>query len=227
MSSRLMSLPGCTGLLVLVALVALAGGACGSNTVPSSASGAPTDTSAAVASSAAPSAQSTSGALSPPPGATASPVAEPPFTFPADAVIAFYEGEGLACAPPIPSTKAAGWTVRTCQGTDAAGRPVAVGVVTDPAGRLGNGFASVTALPGADLLEPSDALDMLSGFLGAMLGEAGATDQLQWLAGHLGDAYAETTVGGGRIATYTESADDPTRIYVEVAGPSYLVAPAP
>jgi len=214
--------------LVLVALVALAGGACGSNTVPSSASGAPTGTSAAVRPSTAPSAaQSTSAALSPTPGATASPVAEPPFAFPADAVIAFYEGEGLSCAPPIASTKAAGWTVRTCQGTDTAGRPVAVGVVTDPDGRLGDGFASVTALPGADLLEPTDSLDMLSGFLGAMLGEAAAKDQLQWLAGHLGDAYAETTFGGGRIATYTEAADDPTRIYVEVAGPSYLAAPAP
>jgi hypothetical protein len=85
----------------------------------------------------------------------------------------------------------------------------------------------VTALPDADLLEPTDALDMLSGFLGAMLGDAAATDLLPWLAGHLGDAYGTTTFGGGTIATYTESADDPTRIYVEVAGPAYLAAPAP
>ena len=28
-------------------------------------------------------------------------------------------------------------------------------------------------------------------------------------------------------AAATESADDPTRIYVEVAGPAYLAAPAP
>jgi hypothetical protein len=227
MSSCPLSLLRCTGSLVLVAVVALASGACGSNTVPSAASGTATGTSAAVAPSAAPSAQSTSAALSPTPAATASPAAEPPFTFPADAVIAFYEGEGLACAPPIPSTKAAGWTVRTCQGTDAAGRPVAVGVVTDPEGRLGDGFASVTALPGEDLLEPTDALDMLSGFLGAMLGDKPATELLPWLAGHLGDQYAEMEFGGGTVATYTESADDPTRIYVEVAGPSYLVAPAP
>ena len=142
-------------------------------------------------------------------------------------MVGFYEGEGMRCAAPVPSTKAAGWTVTTCQGTDAAGRPIAVGVVTDPAGRLGNGFASVTALPDADLLEPTDALDMLSGFLGAMLGDAAATDLLPWLAGHLGDEYAATTFGGGTIATYTESADDPTRIYVEVAGPAYLAAPAP
>ena len=227
MSSRLLSLPRCTGSLMLVAFVALAGGACGSSTVPSSASDAPTGTSSAVAPSAAPSAQSTSAAPSPASGATASSIAEPPFTFPADAVIAFYEGEGFSCAPPIPSTKAAGWTVRTCQGTDAAGRPVAVGVVTDPDGRLGDGFASVTALPGENLLEPADALDMLSGFLGAMLGDQPATELLPWLAGHLGDQYADMKFGGGTVATYTESADDPTRIYVEVAGPSYLVAPAP
>ena len=142
-------------------------------------------------------------------------------------MVGFYEGEGMTCAAPVPSTKAAGWTVTTCQGADEAGRPIAVGIVTDPAGRLGNGFASVTALPDADLLEPTDALDMLSGFLGAMLGDAAATDLLPWLAGHLGDEYATTTFGGGTIATYTESADDPTRIYVEVAGPAYLAAPTP
>lgn len=99
--------------------------------------------------------------------------------------------------------------------------------MTDPDGRIGDGFASVTALPGADLLEPTDTLDLLSGFLGAMLGEGPATDLLPWLAGHLGDTYAETTFGGGTIATYTESADDPTRIYVEVANPSYVSAPPP
>ena len=85
----------------------------------------------------------------------------------------------------------------------------------------------MTALPDADLLEPTDALEMLSGFLGAMLGDAAATGLLPWLAGHLGDEYATTTFGGGTIATYTKSADDPTEIYVEVAGPTYLAAPAP
>jgi hypothetical protein len=99
--------------------------------------------------------------------------------------------------------------------------------VADPTGRLGNGFASVTALPSEDILQPTDALEMLSGFLGAMLGDAPATDLLPWLAGHLGDAYAETTLGSGKIATYTEAADDQTRIYVEVAGPAYLAAPPP
>ena len=134
--------------------------------------------------------------------ASASPFADVPFAFPADSVVGFYEGEGMSCAAPVPSTKAAGWMVTTCQGTDTAGRPNVVGVVTDPAGRLGNGFASVTALPDADLLEPTDALEMLSGFLGAMVGDAAATELLPWLASHLGDEYATTTFGGGTIATY-------------------------
>ena len=219
------SLPARTMFLVLVVLV---GAACGSNPSSSAAPSEPIRPSAPAQPSTAtppPSVAAPSpGSLDAPSG---TPFADVPFAFSADAVIGFYEGEGLSCAAPAPSTKAAGWTVRTCQGTDSAGRPLAIGVVTDPAGRLGNGFASVTALPGEDLLEPMDAVDMLSGFLGAMLGDVAATGQLPWLAGHLGDAYAETSLGGGRIATYTESSDDPTRIYVEVAGPGYLAAPAP
>ena len=60
-----------------------------------------------------------------------------------------------------------------------------------------------------------------------MLGEASATDQLPWLAGHLGDDYAETTIGDVTVATYIESADDPTRIYVEVDGPAAPGSAAP
>ena len=148
------------------------------------------------------------------------------FPFTAEAIIGFYEGAGLACNPPAPSTTAAGWTVTTCAGNE-AGRPVAIGVITDEDGELGAGFATVTALPDEELLEPAAALDQLSGFLGAMLGEASATEQLPWLAGHLGDDYAETTIGDVTVATYIESADDPTRIYVEVDGPAYLAAPPP
>ena len=226
MQSDHLSLPHRTELLGLFAVIVLAA-ACGSSVPPSIASGVPSRASVPVPPSA-PSTQPTATLLPPTSGSpTASPFADVPFAFPADSVIGFYEGEGLSCAAPIPSTKAAGWAVRTCQGTDTAGRPIAIGVVTDPAGRLGDGFASVTALPSEDVLEPTAALDTLSGFLGAMLGDTAATDQLQWLAGHLGDTYAELKVGGGTIATYTESVDDPTRIYVEIAGPSYLAAPAP
>ena len=149
------------------------------------------------------------------------------FAFTADAVIGFYEGEGLVCGSAEPSGTAAGWSSTTCQGSDPAGRPIVIGVLTDPGGALGAGFATVTARPEEDLLEPTDALDPLSGFLGAMLGEERATDQLPWLAGHLGEEYAETTVGDVTIATYLESPDDSTRIYLEIDGPAYLAAPAP
>jgi len=156
------------------------------------------------------------------------PTVAPPFAFSADSVIEFYQSEqGVTCQAAVPSTKARGWSVRTCQWQDAAARQVAIGVVTDPAGQPGDSFASVTALPGEELLAPTAALDTLSGFLGAMIGEGPATGLLSWLAGHLGDEYAETSFGAGRIATYTESGDDPTRIYLEVAGPTYLAAPTP
>jgi hypothetical protein len=216
-----------TGFLGLGAIVIVAVAACGSSVAPSAANGQPSPATAVSTTGPAMTLQATASPASASAEPSASPFADVPFAFPADSVVGFYEGEGMRCTAPAPSTKAAGWSVTTCQGADSAGRPIAVGVVTDPAGRLGNGFASVTALPDADLLEPTDALEMLSGFLGAMLGDAAATDLLPWLAGHLGDAYAATTFGGGTIATYTESADDPTRIYVEVAGPAYLAAPAP
>ena len=150
-----------------------------------------------------------------------------PFAFSADAITSFYEGASLECNAPAPSTTAAGWFVRTCQGENADGRPVAIGVITDLSDELGAGFATVTARPDEDLLEPTDAIDTLSGFLAAMLGEEPATELLPWLAGHLGDEYAETTIGEVTVATYTESPDDPTRIYVEVDGPAYLAAPPP
>lgn len=225
MGSDRPSLPQRTAFFGLLVVAILGVAACGTSVAPSTADGQPSRATSGTATSIAQT--PAAGASSAPASAGASPFADVPFAFPAESVVGFYEGEGLTCAAPVPSTKAAGWTVTTCQGADAAGHPIAVGVVTDPAGRLGNGFASVTALPDAELLEPTDALDMLSGFLGAMLGDAAATDLLPWLAGHLGDEYAATTFGGGTIATYTESADDPTRIYVEVAGPAYLAAPAP
>jgi hypothetical protein len=149
-----------------------------------------------------------------------------PFAFGPDAILGFYEREGLACQQPVPSKTAAGWSVTTCQGSDPTGRPVAIGLITDEDGALGAGFATVTALPSEDLLDPENAIDGLSGFLAAMLGEEVATQQLPWLAGHLGDEYAETTVGDLTVATYIESPDDPTRIYVEIDGREFLAAPS-
>ena len=149
------------------------------------------------------------------------------FPFSVSAISGFYEGEGLVCAAPVASTTAAGWSITTCEGPDPTGRTVVIGLITDPDGTLGAGFATVTARPDEDLLEPTDAIDTLSGFLGAMLGDEPATELLPWLAGHLGEEYAETTADEVTVATYIESPDDSTRIYLEVDGPAYLAAPPP
>jgi hypothetical protein len=147
------------------------------------------------------------------------------FAFAAEDIAAYYASKGYACTDPQPSTKASGFAVRTCQVTDAAGRTHIVGLVTDPAGGLANGFASVKGKDTETILVPIDALDPLSGFLGATLGEEQGAALLPWLASHLGDTYAETTSGPIKVATYTASEDDHSTLYVEVANQSYLDAP--
>ena len=216
-----------TPLLLLAAVLAvLSVAACGP--APSSASLAPLQSQAQTSPTKAPATSPSAISETTPSSSNAvqSPAAGP-FAFSANAITSFYENASLGCNPPAPSTTAAGWFVRTCEGENAESRPVAIGVITDESGVLGAGFAAVTALPDEDLLEPTDAIDTLSGFLGAMLGEEPATELLPWLADHLGDEYAETTVGGVTVATYTESADDSTRIYLEIDGPTYLAAPPP
>jgi hypothetical protein len=147
------------------------------------------------------------------------------FAFAADDVLAYYASVGYACSNASPSTEAAGYTVRTCQLIDKTGRTLTVGFVTDPSGALGNAFASVQTVNGQAVLDPVDALDPLSGFLGATLGSDRGGAQVEWLAGHAGDTYAETADGGLRLATYTGSPEDHTIIYVELANPAYLEAP--
>ena len=57
-----------------------------------------------------------------------------------------------------------------------------------------------------------------------MLGKDDGASLLTWLAGHLGDAHAETTIGVVTVATYRPSATDYSKLYVEVADPAYLAA---
>jgi hypothetical protein len=166
----------------------------------------------------------TSGAASEAPEVTPNPVG---FAFFADDVLAYYESAGYACTGPSPSAEASGYSVRTCSLVDPAGRTRTVGFVTNPSGALGNAFASVAAADGEDLVDPVVALDPLSGFLGAMLGSQRGGTLVEWLAGHAGDAYAETADGGLRIATYTPAEDDLSTIYVELADQAYLDAPRP
>jgi hypothetical protein len=147
------------------------------------------------------------------------------FAFAAEDIVAYYASQGYACGARQPSTKAVGFFLRTCEKIDDAGRTRVIGVVTDPSGGLANGFASVQGKDTETFLAPVDALDPLAGFLGAMLGEDQGSTLLPWLAGHLGDAYAETTIGAVKVATYTESAEDHSKLYVEVANQAYLDAP--
>jgi hypothetical protein len=149
------------------------------------------------------------------------------FAFAAEDIATFYETQGYTCSASTPSTKAAGFTYRTCQLVDPQGRTRVVGFVTDPAGGLADAFASVEGTETETVLDPTVALDPLSGFLGALLGEGPATELLPWLAGHLGDTYAQTTSGILKVATYTAAEDDHSTLFVEAANPAYLAAPTP
>jgi len=147
------------------------------------------------------------------------------FAFAAEDVVAYYESQGYACSAQQPSTKAVGFFFRSCSKVDDAGRTRVIGVVTDPGGGLADGFASVHGKDAETFLAPVDALDPLAGFLGAMLGEDQGSTLLPWLAGHLGDAYGESTIGAIKVATYTEAEQDHSKLYVEVANQAYLDAP--
>lgn len=160
-----------------------------------------------------------------PTGSTTPSLAATGFAFAAADVVGYYESQGYACTAQQPSTTAVGFFVRTCEKVDDAGRTRVIAVVTDPDGGLANGFASVQGTATEVFLAPIDALEPLAGFLGAMLGEDRGSALLAWLAGHLGDAYAETTSGAIRVATYSESEVDHSKLYVELANQAYLDAP--
>ena len=147
------------------------------------------------------------------------------FAFSVDAVVGYYASQGYVCSALQPSTTADGYAYRSCQTQDTDGRTLVIGLVTDPAGGLADGFASVQGNAQEPILVPIDAMDPLAGFLGAMLGADRGTALLMWLAGHLGDEYAETTSGLIRVATYTESSSDHSKLYVELANQAYLDAP--
>ena len=160
--------------------------------------------------------------------ATSLPTAAPSgFAFSADGVLGYYQTLGYTCGDPQPSTTAAGYTFRSCTSQDPAGRTLAIGVVTDPQGALSDAFASVQGTAQESILDPTNALDPLSAFLGATLGSERGSALLTWLAGHLGDDFAETKSADLTIATYTASSADHSRLYVEVANVSYLDAPTP
>jgi len=164
---------------------------------------------------------------SPPPSASVAPQRSGGFAFDAESILGYYQGIGYACVAMQPSTQAAGYSVRTCQLVDADGRTRVVGIVTDPADDVADAYASVAGNGSETVLEPSVALEPLAAFLGATLGKDPGEAALPWLASHLGDAYVTTTVGDLTLATYTASAEDHSKLYVELANRAYLEAPSP
>lgn len=205
--------------MALLVVAALLVAACGSTAVVSPSPPAPPSFTTA-SPSATPARPST-----PEPLTSASPTLNTTgLAFAAGDIAAYYETQGYVCSAAQPSTRAAGYSVRSCQMTDDAGRTRVVGLVTDQEGGLANGFASVKGTDTEPILAPIDALGPLAGFLGVMLGEEQGADLLTWLASHLGDTYAETASGPIKVATYTESEDDHSTLYVEVADQAYLDA---
>lgn len=167
---------------------------------------------------------------SPPPSeaATTTPSPAPTnegFPFAASAITGYYEALGYGCGDERPSTIAEGFRVRTCTLVDPEGRTRTIGVVIDAGGLVANGFATIKGASQETFLEPIMALEPLSAFLGAMLGEEAGTALVPWLAGHLGDSYAQTTAGPITVATYTPTSDDHSTLTVEVGNDDYLSAP--
>ena len=149
------------------------------------------------------------------------------FAFDPESIVGYYLGLGYTCTDPGPSAQAEGYLYRSCRLVDADGRTRIVGLVTDPADDLANAFASIQGKEGESVLDPSVALEPLAAFLGATLGPTQGEALLPWLAGHLGDAYSKTSFADLTIATYTPTADDHSKLSVEIANQAYLNAPGP
>jgi hypothetical protein len=198
-------------------LAAVIAGSCGTTSVQTGTPAVPTPTAAPAVT--ATGAAAPRGSLAPAPSAG--------FAFDAESIVGYYETLGYACATVQPSAKAAGYSYRSCQLVDTAGRTRVVGVVTDPADELADAYASVAGSSSETVLDPAVALEPLAAFLGATLGKTQGESLLQWLANDLGDAYVTTTIGDLTVATYTASPADHSKLFVEIANRAYLEAPAP
>lgn len=160
-------------------------------------------------------------------GESLAPSAAVGFAFDAESIAGYYRTLGYGCIGPQPSLQAAGYLYRSCQVVDPDGRTRVIGLVTDQADELADAFASVQGKVGETILDPAIALDPLAAFLGATLGEVQGESLLPWLAGHLGDAYTTTTIADLTVATYSETPEDHSKLYVEIANPTYMAAPRP
>ena len=149
------------------------------------------------------------------------------FAFDAESILGYYETLGYSCAPPQPSTQAAGHTVRACTLADADGRRRLVSIVTDPAGDVAQALTSIEGTAAEPILDPVVALEPFAAFLGATLGPAQGESLLPWLAMHLGDEFATTTLHDLTIATYREAPRDHSTLYLEIANQDFLESPTP
>jgi hypothetical protein len=207
--------------LVFAAATAFLGAACGSRPSPAPVASAPGATLTASA-SASRSTSLASVAVSPQPS-----VAVTGFGFDPESIVGYYQSIGYACRPRQPSATAAGYEYQSCELVDAAGRTTTIGIVTDPADSVADAVVHVRGSAGETVLDPNDVLEPFSRFLGAFLGEARGTALLPWLAAHLGDPDARTTLGALSIATFTDSPEDHATLSVEIATQGFLDAPAP
>lgn len=202
---------------ILVAIASLA--ACGHG--PASP---PPASPSSAATAAAPSGPSPSPAA---PSDAPSPSAAVGFAFDPESIVGYFQSIGFTCADRQPSSTAVGYEFESCQVVDPDGRTRTIGVVTDPADNVADAFLRVRGAEAETVLDPSTVLEPFARFLGAFLGEAQGNAVLPWLADHLGDADARTTLGDLTIAAYTPAPDDHTKLTVEIATKAYLAAPAP
>ena len=149
------------------------------------------------------------------------------FAFDAESILGYYETLGYTCDPAQPSTQAVGHTVRACRFVDADGRQRLVTIVTDPAGNVADALTSIEGTAAEPILDPVVALEPFAAFLGATLGAAQGESLLPWLATHLGDEFATTTLGDLTIATFKESPQDHSTLYLEIANQAFLESPTP
>jgi hypothetical protein len=208
--------------------------ACGGAATPSATTSLPTAvpaTTAPATPTAAPATPSTTPKPTPVPTIGPSPSSSADlggFAFSTDEVFAYYKGVGYECQAPTASTQAAGYTVQRCLLTDdAKGLTTLVALVFTADGVTGNAFAGVLGSDGTTLPTPADSAEMLGGFLGAMLGQERGATAMTWLAQHLGEVSAQTTVGDILVATYSVTDETGAGLYVEVANQAFMDAPTP
>jgi len=161
------------------------------------------------------------------PSDSPAPTAATGFVFDAESVLGYYASLGYDCSEPQPSSQAADHDFRGCTLVDADGRTRSIGIVTDQADEIAEAYASIQGRPGETILEPSTVLEPFAAFLGAMLGREQGEALLPWLAGHLGDDFETTVIGDLIVATYIESPEDHSTLYLEIATQAYLDAPTP